>query len=213
MCPLQTVLQADPERPAIVIARRPKAGLEEAFQAWAEGIYRVMSEQPGFQSYQSVPPVPGESREWYFVFTFDTPESLKGWLESETRARWQALSMPLTEGPGHARVVSGMETLFGLPSPEESEPPAVWKLALATELGLAPTVFAVGLLLMNLGFYASWGQGGQWGIWWQVLLSTSLCVSLMTWVVMPLLTRLLRRWLYPASSSARERRSKPAAFT
>lgn len=197
MTPLNLMLQADPERPAVVIARRPKATFEAAFQAWAEGIYRVMAEQPGFQSYQAVPPVPGEARDWYFVFTFDTHENLKNWLESETRARWHALSMPLTEGPGHTRVMSGMEILFGLPSPEESDPPAVWKLALATEIGLAPTVFAVGLLLMNLGFYAAWGQAGLWGNWWQVLLSTAICVSLMTWVVMPLLTRVLRRWLYP----------------
>ena len=197
MSPLKAFLYGDPQGPAVVIARHPKAGLEEAFQAWAEGIYRVMAEQPGFKSYQAVPPVPGESRDWYFVFTFDTPANLKIWLNSETRARWQALSMPLTDGPGHTRVVSGMEALFGLPSPEEADPPAVWKLALATELGLAPTVFVVGLLLVKLGFYAAWGQNGLWGIWWQVLFSTALCVSLMTWVVMPLLTRLLRRWLYP----------------
>ncbi|MBK8793440.1 MAG: hypothetical protein IPN59_09835 [Holophaga sp.] len=197
MSPLNTFFELGSEHPAVVIARRPKAGLEEAFAAWAQGIYQVMAEQPGFQSYQAVPPLQGESRDWYFVFTFDTPENLRRWLGSDTRAHWQALSLPLTEGPGHARVASGLESLFGIPSPEESDPPAVWKLALATELGLAPTVFAVGLVLMNLGFYAAWSQGGPWGVWWQVLLSTSLCVSLMTWVVMPLLTRLLGRWLYP----------------
>lgn len=190
---------ADPDRPAVVIVRRPKAGQEAAFQAWADGIYRVMAEQSGFQSYQAVPPVPGESRDWFFIFTFEDPKSLKAWLHSETRAQWQALSLPLTEGPGHARVLSGMEHLFGLPS--EAEPPAVWKLAATTELGLAPTVFLVGLALLQLPFYAHWGQGGLWGIWWQVLLSTAICVSLMTWVVMPLLTRLLRRWLFPGASA------------
>lgn len=189
----------DPDRPAVVIVRRPKAGQEEAFQAWADGIYRVMAEQPGFQSYQAVPPVPGESRDWFFIFTFENPESLKTWLHSETRAQWQALSLPLTEGPGHARVLSGMEHLFGLPS--EAEPPPVWKLAAATEVGLAPTVFLVGLALMQLPFYANWGRCGLWGGWWQVLLSTAICVSLMTWVVMPLLTRLMRRWLFPGTRS------------
>lgn len=187
----------------MVIVRHPKAGMEEAFQAWAQDIHRVMAEQPGFQSYQAVPPVPGESRDWHFVFTFDSPENLKAWLESDLRAHWQALSLPLTEGPGRTGVVSGLEQLFGLPSPEEVEPPAVWKLAAATELGLAPTVFLVGLALVQLPFYAHWGQSGRWGIWWQVLLSTCLCVSLMTWVVMPLLTRLLRPWLFPASQRRR----------
>jgi len=190
---------SDPDRPAVVIVRRPKAGMEEAFETWAEGIYQVMAEQPGFQSYQAVPPVQGESRDWFFVFTFDSAENLKTWLQSETRAHWQALSLPLTEDPGRTRVLSGMEHLFGLPSPEESDPPAVWKLAAATELGLAPTVFLVGFGLMHLAFYARWGQMGLWGGWLQVLLSTAICVSLMTWVVMPVLTRLLRRWLFPGS--------------
>ncbi len=193
---------SDPDRPAVVIVRHPKAGQEQAFRAWAEGIHQVMATQPGFQSYQAVPPVDGESRDWFFVFTFDSPENLRTWLHSDTRAHWQALSLPLTEGPGRTRVLSGMEHLFGLPSPEESDPPAVWKLAAATELGLAPTVFFVGLGLMQLSFYARWGRGGLRGGWWQVLLSTALCVSLMTWVVMPLLTRLLRPWLFPGAPKA-----------
>lgn len=188
-------LLANPDQTAVVISRRPKEGLEEAFATWAEGIYQTMSEQPGFRSYQAIPPVEGEGREWFFVFTFDGAASLQTWLHSETRARWQALGAHLTEGPGQTRVVSGLEHLFGLPA--DAEPPAVWKLAAATELGLAPTVFLVGLGLMQFSFYARWGQAGLWGGWWQVLLSTAICVSLMTWVVMPLLTRLLRRWLYP----------------
>lgn len=193
----------DPNRPAVVIVRRPKAGLEAAFQTWSESIYRVMAEQPGFLSYQAVPPLPGENPDWYFVFTFDSPENLKAWLGSETRAQWQALSLPLTEDHGQARVMSGMEQLFGLPSPDEADPPAVWKLAAATELGLAPTVFLVGCLLLQIPFYAHLPLAGLWGIWWQVLLSTAICVSLMTWGVMPLLTRLLRPWLYPRSRNSK----------
>jgi len=63
----------DPDRPAVVIVRRPKMGQEEAFQAWADGIYRVMAEQPGFQSYQAVPPVPGWSRDLFCVLAFNNP--------------------------------------------------------------------------------------------------------------------------------------------
>jgi antibiotic biosynthesis monooxygenase (ABM) superfamily enzyme len=33
-------------------------------------------------------------------------------------------------------------------------------------------------------------------------ITTALAVPLMTWVVMPRVTRLLRRWLYPGVSSA-----------
>lgn len=186
-----------PEHPAVVITRRPRPGHEAAFQDWARGIFQVMAAQPGFRSYQAVPPVEATARDWFFVFTFEDEATLKTWLQSDLRAQWQARSEELTEGPGAARVVHGLEALMGLPA-EHGDTPA-WKLAALTELGLAPTVFAVGLLLLQLPFYAAWGKGGHWGAWWQVLLSTAICVSCMTWLVMPVLMRAFRKWLYPAN--------------
>lgn len=180
-----------PEHPAVVIARRPRRGREQAFQVWARGIHDAMAAQPGFRSYQAIPPMEPGQRDWYFVFTFEDEATLKAWLGSEVRAAWQAQSASLTEGPGATRVVRGLEGLMGVPEGQGSTPP--WKAALLTELGLAPTVFLVGLGLLQLPFYAAWVRGGHWGSWWATLLSTAICVSIMTWVVMPLLVRAFRK--------------------
>lgn len=184
-----------PEHPAVVIARRPRPGQREAFQAWAQGIQAVMAEQPGFRSYQAVPPVDPDQGDWYFVFTFEDDRTLQRWLQSPLRAEWQARSEALTEGPGQTRLVRGLEGLMGIPAEHGATP--AWKVAVLTELGLAPVVFTVGLLLMQTDFYPAWSRSGLWGLWWATVLSTSLCVSLMTWGVMPLVLRAFRRWLYP----------------
>lgn len=185
-----------PDHPAVVISRRPRAGQEEAFRTWAQGIYEAMSSQPGFRSYQAIPPREPGAQDWFFVFTFESESTLKAWLSSDLRAAWQARSEELAEGPGATRVVRGLEALMGIPL-EHGDTPA-WKIAALTELGLAPTVFVVGLVLLQFPFYAAWNRAGLWGAWWQVLLSTAICVSTMTWVVMPVLMRLFRRWLYPS---------------
>lgn len=63
----------------------------------------------------------------------------------------------------------------------------VWKMAMLTWIGLWPTVTVM-----------MWGvrpQIADLPIALQTLIMTGMIVPLMTWVHMPLLTRLFRRWL------------------
>ena len=63
----------------------------------------------------------------------------------------------------------------------------MWKLALLSWLGLWPTVTAMMLLVRP--------QIEGLPVALQTLLMTGLIVPLMTWVHMPLLTRVFRGWL------------------
>jgi len=63
----------------------------------------------------------------------------------------------------------------------------VWKLALLSWLGLWPTVTAMMLIVRP--------QIEGLPVAVQTLLMTGLIVPLMTWVHMPLLTRVFRGWL------------------
>lgn len=63
----------------------------------------------------------------------------------------------------------------------------MWKLALLSWLGLWPTVTAM-MLIVRPHI-----EGLPVAV--QTLIMTGLIVPLMTWVHMPLLTRLFRRWL------------------
>lgn len=185
------------DHPMVVISHRVKPGCEAAFQAWTEGIATDMEAAPGFLARQAIPPVPGAQPEWVSVFHFDSMENLKGWIHSETRARWLTQALPLVEQQWRSRLVGGLDHFFGL-LPEAPEP-AVWKLAVLTELGLFPVV-----MLVNSGLSKGWPGLANW---LQTALCTSICVSVLAWGVMPLLTRLFQPWLQPGPAGAGEVRS------
>lgn len=91
-------------------------------------------------------------------------------------------------GADHTLVRSGLETWFSLPGfPSAHGPPAKWKMAIVTWCALLPQVIALGFIVPPLPF--------PFG----VAISTAIPVAMLTWVIMPRLTRLLSRWLYPAS--------------
>lgn len=175
--------------PTAVLSRRVRPGQEEAFRAWAEAFSEALAATPGCSSCQVLPPVEGGHPEWVFVSVFQDHAALKAWIGSGTRARWLEQAGPLVQDTGELRVISGLEALFGLVPPSEARPPAVWKLAVVTLAGLYPTVIfswlAVAPRLLPLPFLL------------RALVSATFTVVLMTWMVMPVVTRLFRPWLFP----------------
>jgi antibiotic biosynthesis monooxygenase (ABM) superfamily enzyme len=146
-------------------------------------------EFPGCLRCHVVPPLEGVQAEWIFMAAFSDPAALRTWVESPQRARWLKEVEPLVDDTGPMRVISGLEALFGLLPPDQAKPPAVWKLAAVTLTGLYPT------LLLSATFLAPRLQGLP--LLPRVLLSALATVLVMTWGVMPLMTRMFRPWLYP----------------
>jgi len=174
----------------VVLSRRIKPGKEEAFREWIQGFHAVMATHPGHRSGQVVPPVEGVQSEWVFVYTFDSPQNLRAWLESEDRRLWLAQAEPLVASQGPAQLISGLEQLFGLLPPDVAPPPPVWKVASSVVLGLFPVT------VLNYLFLAP--RLKPLPVVPRAFLGTVIVVTLMTWVVMPGVTRLLKPWLYPS---------------
>jgi uncharacterized protein len=85
--------------------------------------------------------------------------------------------------------VTGLETWFTLPGQPGAAPPPAYKMALLTWITIFPLITAIvaitGPLLKDLPLAVRLG------------ITSAPAVPLMTWVVMPRVTRLLHRWLYP----------------
>ncbi len=173
----------------VVVSRKVRPGCEDAFREWAFGFEQEMARFPGHVNCQFVPPVGDAQPEWVFVFTFDSARSLQAWVASPTRAQWLTQVAPLVEGQDQAQIISGLEALFGILPPTVAPPPPVWKVAVSVLLGLYPTSLLNATLLVPLI--------QDLPLPFRVLLSVVTLVVLMTWVVMPLVTRALRPWLYP----------------
>jgi len=84
--------------------------------------------------------------------------------------------------------LTGLESWFTLPG-AALRPLPKWKMAAATLLGVFPTSLLLGETV---------GRGMvDWPLLLRSAVFAALMVALLTWVVMPLLTRALHNWFYP----------------
>lgn len=129
-----------------------------------------------------------EDEEYRIVFRFDHASNLKRWEGSEERQRRLREVQPLVREE-KVRVLTGLETWFTLPSkPGEPAPPR-YKMAAVTWLAVFPLITAIFFLFEPLL--------NQLPMALRTLVPTVVMVTLMTYVIMPRLTRLFSFWLYP----------------
>ena len=95
----------------------------------------------------------------------------------------------MTEGEAKHQHLSGLETWFVLPGQRALIPPPPWKMALVTVATVWPTSMFVPWLLNTLISGLS--------LTLQALLVAVGIVNLLTWVIMAVLVRILKGWLYP----------------
>lgn len=182
----------DKQATRVVLSRKIRPEREGDFKAWIEGFNRELGRFPGHLGSQVIPPVEGGNAEWVFVYTFETPQQLRVWLDSDVRKDWLKGLEPMVLSQSPMRVMSGLEQLFGLLPPDVAPPPPVWKVAVSVFAGLFP------LTIINqlwLGPFLS-----PLPLFLRGFLSASIMVISMTWLVMPIVTRLLKPWLYPKLS-------------
>ena len=127
--------------------------------------------------------------EYMIVFKFDRRSNLRRWEESQCRRQWLARIESLTIGSPAIEVLTGLETWFTISPRQLIVPPPRYKMAALTWIAIFPLVNIINLLLGSiLNSLPSLLRS---------LFMTALLVTLMTYVVMPRITRLFSRWLYP----------------
>ena len=172
-----------------VASRRVKRGREREFEEWLSGILAAANEFPGYLGSEILRPgdAPGDD-EYRIVFRFDRASNMRAWEKSEERRRWLDKMDPLVHEE-NVQVLTGLETWFTLPSkPGEPSPPR-YKMALVTWLAVFP--------LISLIFALFGPLLSQLPTLLRTLVLTAVMVSLMTYVIMPRMTRLFSFWLYP----------------
>lgn len=188
--PMTDRAQSEPEDPVtVVVRRRAKPGREADLERWLRDVIAATKSFPGYQGSTVLRPRGPTQPEHVLVFRFASIEHLRGWQASAVRAEHLARAEAFTE---EVEVVAqqGLEPFFDLPA-HRAAPPPRWKMAVVTWVGLYPIVVLVGEasrpLLGDLPF--ALGAVPQ----------TMASVVLMTWLVMPTLTRLATGWLYPSA--------------
>ena len=169
-----------------------KPGKEQEYEQWLHGINEDATQFAGFQGATILRPDDGSHQhpEYVIVVRFAAYSDLRRWEHSTQFAEWQRRLEPLLAGDVAVDTLTGTETWFTLPGHTVVVPPPRYKMAVIATFGAAPFVLIVIPLLVQ---YLH-GVLPSIGISIVILLVMSFA---MTWVTMPLLARLARRWLYP----------------
>ena len=177
------------ESVTVSITRTVKPGSEAEFESALHDFVQRSLILDGQLGVHIMRPAPGSgSREYGIVRKFANREALIAFRTSPEYLEWNQIATELTEGNGRVEELTGLESWFTLPgAPLRSLPK--WKMALLTVLGVYPTSLFLG---ETVGRFTR-----VWPLPLRVLVFAVLMVLLLTWVVMPLVTRLFHGWLFP----------------
>lgn len=175
--------------PVKLVHERVVAPADRArFEAWAARYVAAASQAPGHEGTSVIGAASGE----YFVLVrFDAEASLRAWRASAEERALLAEVDGFSRAADAPQVRTGLETWFTLPGGRvPTAPPPAWKMAVTTWAALYPMALVLAQLLMPVPMPFALN----------VALNTAIPVALLTWVVMPWLTRVLASWLYGAAA-------------
>lgn len=172
-----------------VITHLVKPGREKGYEEWMRGIIPVAKTFEGHLGVNVLRPQKGIHSEYIIVLHFDHHQHLQAWLDSEVRREWIERVKPLIQAPEDVQILTGLETWFVLPRRSQKAPPKRYKMALLTWLAVFLTLSVVARVLRPLLTLLP-------GVLAQ-LITIGAVVWILTYVLMPQLTRLFYKWLYP----------------
>lgn len=183
---------AEPDTHAVTVCISVKArpGYEKDLESWLEGVGHTASQFAGHQGLTVLRPSGTASADYVYIFRFDTYAHLKQWEDSPERRLWVERLQKLIQGEARKQVLTGLEYWFTLPWAPTMPPPPRYKMVIVTLLVIYPlSTFLPPLLIPFLGFLPPLVRG---------LPVSLLLVLLMTYAIMPAMTRLLAPWLFPS---------------
>ena len=169
----------------VAITRRIKPGCEQEFQTAVKEFFATSLARTGVLGAAMLVPPPGSgSTEYGIIRAFANSAERDAFYVSPLYLEWKKRVAPISEGESEIRDLHGLEAFFRT---NGADLPPRWKMAIATYLGVLPVVM---LLALTLGQLLH-----SWNFILNNVVFNACVVVLLTWVVMPLITRALHGWL------------------
>jgi antibiotic biosynthesis monooxygenase (ABM) superfamily enzyme len=186
---------ADDSPVTVTIRRRVKAGKEPAFEDALRAFIPLSMRHPGHLGVQVLRPTPGAVPSvWVVVVKFMTRRHYDVFRMCDEYAQWKTQLRELLEDDPVHEEQTGLESWFVLPGATTQPVLPHWKIAVVTWIGVNLAVFPLAYLV---------GPSLEhWPFIPKQLFLNAATVALLTWLIMPLLTRLLKPLLYPSRSDA-----------
>jgi hypothetical protein len=170
-----------------VVTRRIKEGAEPQFEALMQEFIAFVLQQPGHVGINVIRPFQG-SREYTVLDRFATERDRHGFTSSKEYRDWMRRLRAVSEADPSIAEMGGIAFWFTPRQGPVRRPPPTIKMAAVTLLGVYPLsmLFPAVVIPLTPGL-PSWLQG---------VIIAGLIVVTLTWLVMPVLTRVFRNWLF-----------------
>lgn len=193
-------IQPQPGPVTLVISEVVDPSKMAAYEAWTKGINRDARQFEGFLGVEVIRPRDHDHPEYVVIVKFETYDRLRCWLISPTYRDWMEQSYGLIAARSQQQLPSGLELWFTLPQArsETRSPlpsPPYYKRVVLGVLAVYPLILlANGLLsplLVGLPSLLA------------LLISVIFVSALLTYPVLPWLSKGLGFWLYPKARRSR----------
>jgi antibiotic biosynthesis monooxygenase (ABM) superfamily enzyme len=174
----------------VVVSRMIFPGHEKDYDAWLERLAAAAKEARGNIGVTILRPAPGKQGLHHVVFYFKDKDSVHEWEDSYIRQKlsWEADAFSRRS----RQEATGLEAWFSIPECPELDTPPHWKMAIVTFIGVFFGSCAI-IALLEL----FWKKPNLFAF--NAVVGV-LLVSLLTWLLMPFLSRhVFRRFLYGRS--------------
>ena len=188
-------------KPVTVIVKRiAKKDKIKEFEEWLSGISKEVSRQEGSMGIDIIRPSPnGSSKsksQYIVIFRFNSYDNLAKWEKSPVRNEWLQKGRKLVEADPDVQKMIGLEFWFTPYFKDESspmiplQPPPRYKMVIVT----IPVISILLLTLVPQIHFLTEMLSIPFPI--RLVIALTITVLLMTYVIMPLLTKLLKPWLF-----------------
>lgn len=174
-----------------VVRRTVKPDRRADYEAWLHRLLADAESLPGYVGSEVHRPPDGAAPPVYTsVFRFETLEHRNAFEAGDLRRRYMAEVVDLVEGDAVWDTHTGLELWFSPPPGTVVPQPVRWRMALV--LGVV-----VYVLVLVFGAVASATMAGvPFAVRLAVVIAVE--ITLMTYVILPRVTRLLAGWIYPS---------------
>ena len=177
-----------PQPVTVIVSRRVKPEAVSAFETLSDEMSRRASQFDGYMGATLFRPVSPDDPEYRMIFKFTDEASLAEWERSEERAEMLEKLEGLLISPTEREKVSGLVTWFSLPSQNPVKPPPRYKMTIVSWLALYPAATLIFWLF------------GPWlahlHLLLRTLVVTAVLMILMSYVLMPFMTKRFAFWLF-----------------
>ena len=183
----------------VIVKRIAKKDKIKEFEEWLSGISNEVSRQDGSMGIDIIRPTDKSKPEYVGIFRFNNYDNLTKWEKSSIREAWIQKGRKLVEADPDVQKLTGLEFWFTPYFKDKSSsitplsPPPRYKMTIVTIpvisillLTLVPQIHTLTEML-SIPFQI------------RLIIGITITVLLMTYLIMPLLTKLLRPWLFKVS--------------